>query len=85
MAKDHWLHHMTRSKLADVAPHATLIIPTAAIEQHGPHLPIVTDYSIAEAVAERVAAIASEHVPLCIAPVLSFGNSHHHYLMPPFR
>lgn len=78
MAKDVWLHHMTRKKLGDVAPHATLIFPTAAIEQHGPHLPLVTDHSIAEAVAERVAAIASEQVPVCIAPVLSFGNSHHH-------
>lgn len=33
-----------------------LVIPTGSVEQHGPHLPMGTDYYAIDAVAERVAA-----------------------------
>lgn len=78
MARDLWLSHMTRDHVREIASRTTLVLPTAAIEQHGPHLPLMTDASIAHALAERVACAASEQVPVCIAPVLPFGNSHHH-------
>lgn len=78
MAKDLWLSHMTRDRVKEIAPATTLVLPTAAIEQHGPHLPLLTDTAIAQVMAERVAMAASELVPVCVAPVLPYGNSHHH-------
>lgn len=57
-----------------------MIIPTAAIEQHGPHLPIVTDTCIVGAVSQRAADAAS--VPVLVAPTVSYGASQHHFPFP---
>lgn len=73
-----FLGHMSRGQVAEAAPGTTLILPTAAVEQHGPHLPLATDLLITEAIASAVANSASRDVPVCLAPSLAFGNSHHH-------
>ena len=40
---------MTTKDFAGLDPEKTIaILPTAAIEQHGPHLPVMTDTAIAE-------------------------------------
>jgi creatinine amidohydrolase len=72
------LEELTREEVLDLAPRATLILPTAATEQHGPHLPLVTDCVIGEALALRTAELAAREVPVVVAPVMPFGNSHHH-------
>ena len=72
------LNEMTREEVQAFAPYATLVLPTAAIEQHGPHLPLTTDTLIAETLARRAGLKASHDVSVCVAPVLAFGNSHHH-------
>lgn len=69
---------LTRVELRDLAPRATLILPTAAIEQHGPHLPLVTDTLIAERLAVAVAEATKNSVTTCVSPVVAFGSSHHH-------
>ncbi len=52
------------------------IVPLAAIEQHGPHLPLATDALIAAEIARRVEAAAPERIVL--APVQWLGHSPHH-------
>lgn len=74
------LNELTRDEVRELAPRATLILPTAATEQHGPHLPLVTDCSIAEGLALQTATLASKEVPVCVAPAVPFGNSHHHLI-----
>ena len=37
------LEELTREQIKALAPHAVAVLPTASIEQHGPHLPGVTD------------------------------------------
>jgi len=61
------LSELTRDEVREVALRATLILPTAATEQHGPHLPLTTDSTIAEGIALRAAAIASCQVPVVVA------------------
>jgi creatinine amidohydrolase len=73
---------MTREEIRQVAPSATAVLPTAAIEQHGPHLPVCTDTVLCETVARQAAARANEHARVVVAPTLQFGNSHHHYPFP---
>ena len=73
---------MTREEIREVAPTATAVLPTAAIEQHGPHLPVCTDAVLCGTVARQAAARANEQVPIVVAPTLQFGNSHHHYPFP---
>lgn len=73
------LMEMTREAIKEVAPRATAIIPVAAIEQHGPHLPIGVDTYITEHVAVEAAQRAtSAERPVFVAPILPYGSSHHH-------
>lgn len=72
------LQDLTRERVAEIAPATTVILPTAAIEQHGPHLPMSTDTRIAEAVARAAADTASTEIPVVVAPTVCFGSSHHH-------
>ncbi|HEY5854139.1 MAG TPA: mycofactocin biosynthesis peptidyl-dipeptidase MftE [Aldersonia sp.] len=53
---------------------ATLVVPVGSVEQHGPHLPLTTDTTIASAVASVVAALP--HAEL--APPIEFGASGEH-------
>lgn len=47
-----------------------VVIPIgAAAKEHGPHLPLRTDATVAAALARRVA----EHLPVLVAPVVPFG------------
>jgi len=56
-----------------------VIVPLGATEQHGPHLPLDVDSTIAAAVSSAVAErLASMGHDCMVAPVLPFGDSAHH-------
>lgn len=55
-----------------------VIIPVAAIEQHGPHLPVVTDTMLAREVAARSAKIIAETRPVLVTECIWTGLSEHH-------
>ena len=76
------LAEMTREQIRAAAPNAVAVLPTAAIEQHGPHLAILTDTLLCGTVAERAAQQAAERTQVLVAPVLIYGNSHHHRPFP---
>jgi creatinine amidohydrolase len=76
------LEQMTREEVRRRGPSSTAIIPTAAIEQHGPHLPICTDQRIASAIAERAAQAASDSASILVVPTLAYGLSAHHFPFP---
>lgn len=57
----------------------TAIIMTASTEQHGPHLPTMTDTAIGYAVGDRVAHLLGDAV---LAPVIRPGCSDHHLAFP---
>jgi creatinine amidohydrolase len=57
----------------------TVIIMTASMEQHGPHLPTMTDTAIGYAVGERVARLLGHAF---LAPVIRPGCSDHHLAFP---
>jgi mycofactocin system creatininase family protein len=56
-----------------------LIVPLGATEQHGPHLPLGTDSTIAVALAEAAAARTPDVV---VAPLLPYGSSGEHQDFP---
>lgn len=56
------------------------LIPTGAVEQHGPQLPLGTDCFIAEELGRRVASAIKE--PVVVAPVIPGGLSSHHLAFP---
>jgi creatinine amidohydrolase len=72
------LAEMTREQIRAIAPDTTVVLPTAAIEQHGPHLTIMTDTLAVTTICERAAELASKDTPVTVAPPVHFGSSHHH-------
>lgn len=57
---------------------AVVVLPTAACEQHGPHLPVMTDIRLGHEVAVRAARKLAGEVPVVVAPVIWSGLSEHH-------
>jgi len=77
------LAEMTREQIRRIAPTAIAVLPTAAIEQHGPHLAIATDTLACTTICQRAAELATaEGTPVTVAPTLQFGASHHHRPYP---
>jgi creatinine amidohydrolase len=74
------LHEITRVESAARAGEALLVVPIGATEQHGPHLPLGTDFLVVEHVARAAARAARQETGLdaLVAPTLPFGSSHHH-------
>jgi len=54
------------------------VLPVAAVEQHGPHLPVGVDAYIAEAYLARVRALLPENSPALFLPVQAVGASDEH-------
>ncbi|MFF4255182.1 mycofactocin biosynthesis peptidyl-dipeptidase MftE [Streptomyces sp. NPDC001663] len=59
-----------------------VLLPLGSCEQHGPHLPLDTDTTVATAVAERAAARLSGERDVVIAPPQSYGASGEHEGFP---
>lgn len=72
------LEELTRDEARQIAPKTLVVLPVGAVEQHGPHLPVGTDFFTIEHLARAAAAEAASSVPVLVAPTLPFGSSHHH-------
>jgi creatinine amidohydrolase len=63
----------------DIDPMRTIaILPTAAIEQHGPHLPVGTDTIINGGLLDLLRARCPDDLDLRILPVQAVGKSNEH-------
>lgn len=58
------------------------ILPTAAIEQHGPHLPVGVDTMIAEGMLGELRAACPDDLDIRILPVQAVGKSNEHLHAP---
>lgn len=54
------------------------VLPLAATEQHGPHLPFATDVMIADAYLARVRELLPDSVPATFLPIQRIGISTEH-------
>jgi creatinine amidohydrolase len=81
MPAQNWLDLTTEDFRTRDMSRAIAVLPVAAIEQHGPHLPVVVDSLLCGAVArrgaERAAAVRPA-LPAVVAPVVWTGLSEHH-------
>jgi creatinine amidohydrolase len=67
---------LTRDQIGSAAPKSVILLPVGSIEQHGPHLPTMSDTAIVTAVAERACRVTQ--VPVLLAPAVCYGASDHH-------
>ncbi len=72
-------HSLTTVEAAEVAEHDPVaILPLAAIEQHGPHLPLSTDLDIGLGLIERAFNHLPDDVPAWVLPAVAVGASAEH-------
>lgn len=77
-----WAAHSTRA-FDQIDPERDIaILPTAAIEQHGPHLPTGTDMMIMEGMLARFRAMCPDDLSPWILPVQAVGKSNEHLWAP---
>jgi creatinine amidohydrolase len=58
------------------------VLPVAAIEQHGPHLPVYTDTCIIEGMIARAIELLPDDLPVTFLPVQAIGKSNEHISSP---
>jgi len=74
---------MTTRDFADSDVSAWIaVLPVAAIEQHGPHLPVYTDTCIAEGMIRRTVELLPADLPVTFLPVQAVGKSNEHISSP---
>ncbi|MEL6677157.1 MAG: creatininase family protein [Pseudomonadota bacterium] len=78
MRRHYWAEYRT-TEFAAMDPARTIaILPTAAIEQHGPHLPVGVDTMINTGMLETVVERLPADLDIRILPVQAVGKSNEH-------
>jgi creatinine amidohydrolase len=81
-AKRFWAE-LKSSDFARLDANSTIaILPVAAIEQHGPHLPVMTDTAIAQGLIDTVLARLPDDLNVLILPIQAIGKSDEHLRSP---
>ncbi|MEL6471715.1 MAG: creatininase family protein [Cyanobacteria bacterium J06623_4] len=81
---DRFFPYLSWTQVQDLPDKAnTLIIqPIGAVEQHGPHLPLIVDTAIATAVVGRALSRLKSDIPAYGLPPLCYGKSNEHSQFP---
>ncbi len=78
-----FVEHLTAPEFAAfVGAHVVGVLPVAAIEPHGPHLPLSTDADIARGHLAGLAAAAPDTIDVAVLPLQSIGHSLEHEGQP---
>ncbi|HEX2101522.1 MAG TPA: creatininase family protein, partial [Candidatus Synoicihabitans sp.] len=79
-----YLGALTRDELEALPEkeRAFVIIPTGAIEQHGPHLPVGVDSILGQAWLDHALPRLPPELPVWVAPPITFGKSNEHVGFP---
>ena len=74
---------MTTTDFAGLdAARVIAVLPVAAIEQHGPHLPVEVDARINAGILGRAVELLPDDLPVTVLPAMPVGKSNEHTAFP---
>jgi creatinine amidohydrolase len=73
---------MTTAEFAVLPPDTVAVLPVAAIEQHGPHLPVYVDACLNEGVIAHAMTLIPPELPVTFLPMQAVGKSNEHLAFP---
>ncbi|CAN5534409.1 hypothetical protein BH10PSE6_BH10PSE6_14960 [soil metagenome] len=77
-----WVEMTTKDfQLTDMST-VIAVLPVAAIEQHGPHLPVEVDTAINRGVVTRARELLPAELPVTFLPAMPIGKSNEHISYP---
>lgn len=83
MTRRIWWGDFKTADFQEIDPEKTIaILPVAAIEQHGPHLPLSTDFSIMQGMLEAMIDRLPSDLDVRILPIQPVGKSNEHIYAP---
>ncbi len=75
-------HHFSQLSLSPVIDQTVAVLPVAAIEQHGPHLPVSVDTTLVNGVIEASLPHIPDTLPVLFMPTMQVGKSTEHIRYP---
>src|SRR6185437_14131591 len=83
MVQKRFWAELKTTEFAALDPQSTVaVLPVAATEQHGPHLPVMTDTAIMEGMIATVLARLPDDLNVLFLPIQAVGKSNEHLRSP---
>ena len=83
MSRHFWWSDRTTRDFEGLDPDAVVaVLPIAATEQHGPHLPVSTDHTIMAGMLETVSPLVPDDLDVRVLPIQAVGKSNEHIRSP---
>jgi creatinine amidohydrolase len=73
---------MTTEEVGALGDSVVAVLPVAAVEQHGPHLPLSVDATIVDGIVARALDMLPERLPVTVLPTQAIGKSDEHIDFP---
>ena len=81
LASQYW-QNLPWTAFSALPPDTVAVLPVAAVEQHGPHLPLCVDRTINEGILRRALGLLAPGFPVLVLPTQAVGLSVEHVRFP---